>query len=116
MSLKKIGLIILTATFAMPVLAITVDRYHAPDVKLTSQQGQSTQVSKTTEDWESTFKVKATPVKGRGVASEPDAPETMQSMSARSPSSVDESTGSIYEIKDTDASRTPNFWKYKTEF
>lgn len=84
--------------------------YEAPDVKL-GTKSHSPQKMKS-EDWDSEYRVKEKPVKLRGVASEPDAEETVAPM--RYPSSVDEN--GVHKVKEDEQPVAPVFWKYKSDF
>lgn len=86
------------------------DSYKAPDLKLSTKS--STPQKMKGDDWDTEYRVNARPVKTRGVASEPDAEETVAPM--RYPSSVDEN--GVHKVKEDEQPVAPIFWKYKSDF
>ncbi len=88
------------------------DSYQAPDVKLSTKSAAPQKMK--SDDWDSEYRVNARPVKTRGVASEPDTPEKVESMSARYPSSVDED--GVHKVKEDEQPVAPVFWKYRSDY
>jgi len=87
------------------------DQYVSPEIHLNAKTTPPKKIKN--DDWNSEYRVNAKPSKTRGVASEPDAPEKIESMSARYPSSVNED--GIHTIKTDEQPVAPIFWKYKPE-
>lgn len=87
------------------------DSYQAPEVKLNTKSNSPHKMK--SDDWDSEYRVHSKPTKMRGVASEPDTPEKVESMSARYPSSVDED--GVYKVKQDEQQVAPIFWKYKSD-
>ena len=88
------------------------ETYKAPSLKLSTKTAV-VPVKAQSENWDSSYKVDATPTKTRGVASEPNGDENqVEAMPIREPSSVKEKKQS----DEGDLKLNPIFWKYQPGF